>query len=182
MVFLWLAQGIQSHHLSYYLAVMYVMRTIFLGAFSLTVTFVFQSSFVHSAFLLTEGITFGCICFCWRTTASVWLFSFNLWNLKHFTEQVNTEAEAQACGWDGCAAASTLCDQRQAGNAEEHSWLSILACYKQMSDVQGTKVLMHEEARLKYIYITILVSEYANCIPLGRRNGKVCTRRALLVL
>lgn len=51
-----------------------------------------------------------------------------------------------------------------------------------MSDVQGKKVLMHEEGKIKYIYITILASEYANCIPLGRRRGKVCMRGALLVL
>lgn len=40
---------------------------------------------------------------------------------------------------------------------------------------------MHE-ARRKYIYVTILVSEYANCIPLGGRNWKVCNKRVLLVL
>lgn len=51
-----------------------------------------------------------------------------------------------------------------------------------MSDVQGSKVLMHEEAKVKYIYITILASEYANCIPLGKRCGKVCMKGALLVL
>lgn len=51
-----------------------------------------------------------------------------------------------------------------------------------MSDVQGRKVLMHEEARVKYVYITILASEYANCIPLGRKIGKVCMRGTLLVL
>lgn len=72
--FLWLAQGIRSHHSSYYLAVVYIMKAIFLGVFSLTVTFAFQSFFIHSAFFLTEGITFGYICFCRRTTASVWLF------------------------------------------------------------------------------------------------------------
>lgn len=79
-------------------------------------------------------------------------------------------------------AAGTWCDQRQAGSAQEHIWLSLPARSKQMSDVQGRKVLMHEEARLKYIHITISASEYANCIPLGRRNGKVCTWGALLVL
>lgn len=62
--------------------------------------------------------------------------------------------------------AGTLCDQRQAGNAQEHSWLSLLACCKQISDVQGRKVLMHEEARLKYIYIAILDLEYAKRISL----------------
>lgn len=51
-----------------------------------------------------------------------------------------------------------------------------------MSDVQGRKVLMHEEAGIKYIYIAILASEFAKCIPLGRRSGKVCMRGALLVL
>ena len=51
-----------------------------------------------------------------------------------------------------------------------------------MSDVQGRKALMHEEARLKHIYITILVSEYADCTLLGRRNGNVCTAGVLLVL
>lgn len=41
---------------------------------------------------------------------------------------------------------------------------------------------MHEEARLKYIYVTIVASEYANFISLGSRNGKACTGGALLVL
>lgn len=50
-----------------------------------------------------------------------------------------------------------------------------------MSDVQGRIVLMHEEARVKYIYITILASEYANCIPLGRRSGKVYMRGTLVL-
>lgn len=40
---------------------------------------------------------------------------------------------------------------------------------------------MHEEARVKYIYITILASEYANCIPLGRRSGKVYMRGTLVL-
>lgn len=51
-----------------------------------------------------------------------------------------------------------------------------------MSDIQGRKGLMHEEARLKYIYVTIVASEYANFISLGSRNGKACTGGALLVL
>lgn len=51
-----------------------------------------------------------------------------------------------------------------------------------MSDIQERKVLIHEEGRVKYIYITILASKYANCIPLGTRSGKVRVRGALLVL
>ena len=67
------------------------------------------------------------------------------------------------------------CDQRQAGDAQEHSWLSLLACHEQRSDAQGRKLFSCEETSLKYIYITILASEYANCTPLGRRNREVCT-------
>lgn len=52
MVSLWLARGIQSHRLSYYLAIMYIMRAIFLGLFSLTVAFVFQFLFIHIAAFL----------------------------------------------------------------------------------------------------------------------------------
>lgn len=79
-------------------------------------------------------------------------------------------------------AVQLLVSRATRGRQDTHGDTAGSASWHLTSDAQGKKVLMHEEASLKYIRITILASEYANRIPLGRRSGKVCTGGMLLVL